>query len=53
LRLKDQEGQKDYYWLSRESFVRYDAKKDVLLVSGDRYDGEQPLRHTKGEKQAK
>jgi integrase len=41
--------QKDYYWLARESVVRYDPKKDVLLVSGERYDGEQPLRHAKGE----
>lgn len=49
LRLKDQ---KDYYWLAEESAVRYDPKKDVLLVSGGRYDGEQPLRHIKYEKKA-
>ncbi len=53
LRLKDQKGQKDYYWLAEESVVRYDPKKDVLLVSGGRYDGEQPLRHVKDEKNAK
>jgi hypothetical protein len=53
LRLKDQKGQKDYYWLAQESIVRYDPKKDVLLVSGERYDGEVPLRHLKGEKKAK
>ena len=32
-------------WLAAESVVRYDPKKDVLLVSGGRYDREQPLRH--------
>lgn len=50
LRLKDQKGKKDYYWLAEESIVRYDPKKDLLLVSGGRYDGEQPLRHVKDEK---
>jgi hypothetical protein len=49
LRLKDQKGQEDYYWFAEESVVRYDPKKDVLLVSGERYDGEQPLRHVKDE----
>jgi hypothetical protein len=53
LRLKDQKGQKDYYWLDQESVVRHDPKKDVLLVSGGRYDGEQPLRHVKDEKKDK
>ncbi|MFN0126978.1 MAG: hypothetical protein ACKV19_09885 [Verrucomicrobiales bacterium] len=53
LRLKDQKGRKDYYWLAEGSAVRYDLKKDVLLVSGARYDGEQPLRHIKDEKKAK
>jgi hypothetical protein len=53
LRLKDQKGQKDYYWLAQETVVRYDRKKDVLLVSGERYDGEQPLRRVKSEKKAK
>ena len=32
------------------SVVRHDPKKDVLLVSGERYDGEQLLRHVKDEK---
>lgn len=50
LRLNDQQGQKAYYWLAQESIVRYDPRKDVLLVSGERYDGEQPLRHVRGEK---
>jgi hypothetical protein len=45
--------QKDYYWLAQQCFVRYDAKQDVLLVSGERYDGEQPLRHVKDEKKAR
>jgi hypothetical protein len=50
LRLKDQKGQKDYYWLRQETVVRYDPKKDVLLISGEQYDGEQPLRHVKVER---
>jgi hypothetical protein len=53
LRLKEQKGQKDYYWLGQESSVRYDPKMDVLLVSGNRYFGEQSLRHVKVEKQVK
>jgi hypothetical protein len=53
LQLKEQQGQKDYYWLAQQCFVRYDAKQDVLLVSGERYDGEQPLRHVKDEKKAR
>jgi hypothetical protein len=50
LRLKDQKGQKDYYWLREESVVRYDPKKDVVLVSGEPYVGEQALSHVKEEK---
>ena len=53
LRLKDQKGQKDYYWLRRESAVRYDPKRDVLLVSGEPYVGEVPLRHGKDEQKPK
>lgn len=50
LRLSEQNGQKDYYWLGEESVVRYEPKKDVLLISGKRYVGEQSLRHVKDEK---
>jgi hypothetical protein len=45
LRLSDQNGQKDYYWLGQESVVRIDEATGDLIVSGPRYFGEQRLRH--------
>ena len=46
LRLKNEDGK--YPWLAEDSVVRYDPKKDALLVSGLKYAGEVPLRHEKG-----
>jgi hypothetical protein len=45
LRLKNEEGK--YPWLGEDSVIRYDDKKDLLLISGPRYAGEVPLRHEK------
>ena len=53
LRLKQETVPENYGWLAPESVVRYDPKRDVLLVSGGRYVGEQPLRHVKGDKKDK
>jgi hypothetical protein len=38
---------KKYPWLGEDSVIRYDVKKVVLVVSGERYAGEVPLRHEK------
>jgi hypothetical protein len=46
LRLKNEGGK--YPWLREDSIIRYDRRKDALLVSGARYAGEVPLRHQKG-----
>lgn len=53
LRLKQDSVPKDYGWLSPESVVRYDPKRDILLVSGGKYDGEQPLQHVTADKKGK
>jgi hypothetical protein len=47
LRLKYENGRKEHYWLPEESTIRYDGKKDVLLVSGKLFFGEQTLQHVK------
>jgi hypothetical protein len=45
LRLKSQDGK--YGWLAEDSVIRYDGKKDVLLISGPGDAGEVPLRRQK------
>ena len=47
LQLSDQVGQDKYYWLGQDSVIRYDKGNDELFVSGERYVGEQRLRHEK------
>lgn len=45
LNLKSKDAQ--YQWLREDSLIRYNAKKEVLLISGPRYNGEVPLRREK------
>lgn len=48
LTLSDLEAGK-HYILGGETFVRYDREKDLLVVTGPRYVGEQTLRHEQTE----
>jgi hypothetical protein len=45
LRLSNED--KMYPWLREDSVIRYETKKDALVVSGEGYAGEVPLRHEK------
>ena len=41
-----------YYWLQQDSIITYAKAKDVMLISGENYDGVQQLHRKKAEPQA-